>query len=108
VQGQVAKSTHAGISWQYRIRQAVRNSVDFWPFDGWPVRRGKSVIAEGFPSMLQRRYPAENRTADQHDAYAIARWLKEVGRGPLLDALYFEVAMTGRDREAAKPEGWIL
>jgi hypothetical protein len=108
VQGQVAKSTHAGISWQYRIRQAVRNSVDFWPFDGWPVRRGKSVIAEGFPSMLRRRYPAENRTADQHDAYAIARWLKEVGRGPLLDDLYFEVAMTGRDREAAKPEGWIL
>ena len=34
--------------------------------------------------------------------------LREVGRGPLLDALYFDVAMTGRDRQAAELEGWIL
>jgi hypothetical protein len=33
VQGQVAKSTHAGSPWLYRIRQAVGKKVHFWPFD---------------------------------------------------------------------------
>jgi hypothetical protein len=108
VQGQVAKSTHAGIPWLYRIRKAVGKEVHFWPFDGWEVRRGRSVIAEVFPPMLRRRYPTEDRTVDQHDAYAIARWLKQVGRGPTLEEVYFDVAMTGKDREIAELEGWIL
>jgi hypothetical protein len=108
VQGQVAKSTHAGMPWLYRIRQAVGKKVHFWPFDGWEIRRGRSVIAEVFPSILRRRYPREDRTVDQHDAYAIARWLKEVGRGPTLDDVYFDPPLTGRDRQIAEREGWIL
>ena len=35
--------------------------------------------------MLRRRYPADGRTVDQQDVYAVARWLKDVGHGPLLD-----------------------
>lgn len=35
VQGQVAKSTHAGIPWLHRIRQKCGDRVHFWPFDGW-------------------------------------------------------------------------
>ena len=58
--------------------------------------------------MLRRRYPIEVRIVDQQDAYAIARWLKEVGRGRLLEDVYFDVAMTGRDRKIAELEGWIL
>jgi hypothetical protein len=108
VQGQVAKSTHAGIPWLYRIRQAVRKQVHFWPFDGWEVRRGKSVIAEIFPPMLRRRYPTEGRTVDQQDAYAVARWLKEVGWGRVLSDVYLDPPMTGRNREIAEREGWIL
>ena len=54
--------------------------------------------------MLWRRYPLEKRTVDQHDAYAIARWL----RGRSLDDQHLDPAMTGRDREAAELEGWIL
>ena len=88
-QGQVATSTHAGIPWLYRIRQAVGTKVHFWPFDGWDVRHGRSVITEVYPSILRRRYPQEGRTVDQHDAYAIARWLKEVGSGRLRDDVYF-------------------
>jgi hypothetical protein len=68
VQGQVAKSTHAGIPWLYRIRQAVGKKVHFWPFDGWEVRQGRSVMAEVFPSMLRRRYPTEGRKVHQQDA----------------------------------------
>ena len=58
--------------------------------------------------MLRRRYPIEGRTVDQQDAYAIARWLKEVGWGRLLDDLYFGPPMTGKEQKIAKLEGWIL
>jgi hypothetical protein len=108
IQGQVAKSTHAGIPWLYRIRQIVEKKVHFWPFDGWEIHRGRSVIAEVFPSILRRRYPRENRTVDQHDAYAIARWLKDAGWGRTLDDVYFDPLLTGRDRGIAEREGWIL
>lgn len=108
IQGQVAKSTHAGIPWLYRIRQAVGKKVHFWPFDGWEVRKGRSVVVEVYPSILRRRYHQQDRTADQHDAYAVARWLKEVGWGRLLDDVYFGPPMTGKERKIAELEGWIL
>jgi hypothetical protein len=108
VQGQVAKSTHAGIPWLHRIRQAVGKRVHFWPFDGWKVRQGKSVIAEVFPSMLRRRYPAENRTVDQHDAYAVARWLKEMDCGMTLTEPFFDPPLSEKEQEIAELEGWIL
>ena len=54
--------------------------------------------------MLRRRYPAEGRTVDQHDAYAVARWLRRRS----LNDRYLDPAMTERDREAAELEGWIL
>ena len=44
--------------------------------------------------MLRRRYPTEGRTVDQQDAYAVARWLKEVGWGRLLDDEYLDPPMT--------------
>ena len=72
VQGQVAKSTHAGIPWLWRMRSAVGKKVHFRPFDGWQVRQGKSVIAEVYPPVLRRRYPAENRTADRQEPTASA------------------------------------
>ena len=108
VQGQVAKSTHAGIPWLHRIRQAVGKKVHFWPFDGWKVRQGKSVIAEVFPSMLRRRYPAEGRTVDQHDAYAVARWLKEMDCGMTLTEPFFDPPLSEEEQEVAELEGWIL
>ncbi len=39
----------------------------------------KSVIAEVFPSIFKNRYPRKDRTADQQDAYCVARWLSETG-----------------------------
>ena len=70
VQGSVAKSTHAGIPWLRRIRDAVGDRIHFWPFDGGEVPPGKSVIAEVYPSIFKSRYPREDRSADQQDAYA--------------------------------------
>ena len=75
VQGSVAKSTDAGLPWLRRNRNEVGDKVHFWPFDGWDVPDGKSVIAEIYPSILRNRYPKGDRTNDQQDAYCVARWL---------------------------------
>jgi hypothetical protein len=107
VQGSVAKSTHAGIPWLRHIREAVGDRVHFWPFDGWLPPAGKSVIAEVYPSVFRNRYPKEGRTADEHDAYAVARWLQEMsGRGEL--GRYWNPPLTAEERGVAEREGWIL
>ena len=107
VQGQVAKSTHTGIPWLYRIRQAVGRKIHYWPFDGWEVPKKRSVIVEVYPSVLRRRYPTEGRTTDQHDAYAVSRWLGEMDRGMVLDR-YFDPPLNNQEQKIADLEGWIL
>jgi len=110
VQGSVAKSTHAGIPWLKRIREAVGDRVHFWPFDGWLPPAGKSVIAEVYPSIFRKRYPEADavcQTADERDAYAVARWLAEMsGRGEL--GRYWEPPLSEAERVIAGREGWIL
>jgi hypothetical protein len=75
VQGSVAKSTHAGIPWLRFIRQALGDRVHFWPFDGWEIPGGKSVVLEAYPKLWSAAFPAEDRTADQHNAYWTCRAL---------------------------------
>jgi hypothetical protein len=107
VQGAVAKSTHAGIPWLKLIRDQVGDRVHFWPFDGWQPPEGKAVIAEVYPSIFRNRYPKEGRTTDEHDAYAVARWLAEItGREALKS--YFNPPLTVEERQLAEREGWIL
>ena len=107
VQGQVAKSTHAGIPWLRHIREQVGEHVHFWPFDRWDAPPDKSVIAEVYPSIFRNRYPRENRNIDQQDAYAIARWLREADEREFLDR-YFNPPLTDEQRRVADLEGWIL
>lgn len=107
VQGQVAKSTHAGIPWLYSIRQEVGDKIHFWPFDGFDITEGKSVIAEVYPSIFRSRYPREERKPDEHDAYAISRWLSESIHRGILES-YFHPPLTTEEKELARREGWIL
>lgn len=107
VQGSVAKSTHAGLPWLGRIRREMGSQLHFWPFDGWQVPAGKSVIAEVYPALYRNRYPRGGRTADEQDAYSVARWLSEADRRGIL-ARYFEPPLTARERRIAAVEGWIL
>ena len=109
VQGSVAKSTHAGIPWLNELRQdrRVRARTHFWPFDGFEFEPGCSVVTEVFPSLFRRRYPKADRTSDQHDAYAVASWLREMdSRGALRG--YFNPPLTLQERRQARLEGWIL
>ena len=59
VQGSVAKSTHAGIPWLRFFRQRFANRVHFWPFDGWDIPKGRSAIAEVYPSLWRRGFAPE-------------------------------------------------
>jgi hypothetical protein len=107
VQGSVAKSTHAGLPWLRYIRQKTRGRVHFWPFDGWAVPAGSSVIAEVYPRMWSRNFPREARTADQHDAYAIAMWVRNADLDGTL-IRFFTPPLTPDEHRRADIEGWVL
>jgi hypothetical protein len=107
VQGSVAKSTHAGIPWLRYLRQQLGPRLHFWPFDGWDISAGHSVVAEVYPALWKHAYAPEKRTPDQHDAYAVATWLREADRdGRLKTALQPEISPT--ESAIAQVEGWIL
>ena len=107
VQGQVAKSTRAGIPWLAWIRDQIGPRVHFWPFDGWDVPAGKSVIAEVYPAIFKNRYPRTDGSPHEQDAYAAARWLKESDERGILDH-YFHPPLTPDEQAQADREGWIL
>lgn len=107
IQGSVAKATHAGLPWLRFMRQQLGKHVHFWPFDGWDVPAGSSVIAEVYPSLWNRRFPREDRTPDQHDAYSVAKWMHMADLNNSLER-YFHPSLTHSEREQANIEGWIL
>ena len=90
-----------------QIKQAVGGLIHFWPFDGWKVPPGRSVIVEVYPSLVRNRFPRDGRTAHQQDAYAIARWLAELDKNGFLNR-YFEPPLTDEERRIADLEGWIF
>jgi hypothetical protein len=107
VPGSVAKSTHGGLPWLRYIREGAGNRVHFWPFDGWGIPAGRSVIAEVYPSLWSRCFPCEGRSTDQHDAYSIAEWMRCADLDGGL-AEYFSPHLTPDEREVTGIEGWIL
>jgi hypothetical protein len=107
VQGSVAKSTHAGIPWLRFIRQRLGEGVHFWPFDGWDIPAGRSVVAEVYPALWSRGFVHEGRTGDQHDAYSIAAWLSRADWDGGL-AAFLKLDLTPPERTVAQVEGWIL
>ena len=107
VQGSVAKSTHAGIPWLRYIRDQLGKRIHFWPFDGWDVPAGDSVIAEAYPALWSRNFAVEDRTPDQHDAFSIAAWLSRADRNDRLAAC-LNPDLTSPERAVAQVEGWIL
>jgi len=109
VQGAVAKSTHAGIPWLHMLRHhdKLAGRVHFWPFDGFEVPDGVSVVAEVYPSLFRRRYPCEKFKDHERDAWLVARWLREMDVNGFLGR-YFEPPLTKGELELARREGWIL
>jgi hypothetical protein len=107
VQGSVAKSTHAGLPWLRFLRRKLGSRVHFWPFDGWAIPAGRSVIAEAYPALWSGGFEREDRTADQHDAYSIAAWMSQADRNDSLPT-FLTPPLTVTERNQASIEGWIL
>ena len=107
VQGSVAKSTHSGLPWLRYLRQKLGERVHFWPFDGWTPPLGRSVIAEVYPALWNRTFPAEARDPHQHDAYSVARWMQQNDDAGTLTG-HFQPQLSANDRTRAQLEGWIL
>jgi hypothetical protein len=107
VPGSVAHSTHAGLPWLRFLRQQLGERVHFWPFDGWEVPEGKSAITEVYPSMWSKVLARGDRTADQHDAYSVASWLRLADIDGSI-AGFFNPCLTPQERDVAKIEGWIF
>ncbi len=107
VPGSVAKSTFAGLPWLKFLRDELGDMLHCWPFDGWIPAAEKSVVLEAYPSLWSRGYPRGNRTPDQHDAYSIARWIRESDtHGSLIG--HFQTTLTEEEKAVAQIEGWIL
>ena len=107
VQGSVAKSTHTGLPWLRFLRQQLGTRLHFWPFDGWEPVKGKSVIAEVYPSLCNQNYPNKGVSSHQHDAYCIARWMRQSDKAGNLSQ-FFQPELSLLDRQQADIEGWIL
>ena len=107
VQSSVAKSTHAGLPWLRYLRKRASRKVHFWPFDGWYIPPGQSVVAEVYPSMWNRRFPREGRDAHQQDAYSTAAWMRQADSDGSLTG-FFLPHLGQVDRRTAEIEGWIL
>lgn len=107
VQGSVAKSTHTGLPWLLYLRRQLGKRLHFWPFDGWQPPKGKSVIAEVYPSLCNQNYPNQGVSPDQHDAYCVARWMRESDLAGSL-AKCFQPELARDEKIQAKIEGWIL
>lgn len=108
IPGQVAPATHAGLPWLLHIREQLGDTVHFWPFDGWDIPKGKSVIAEVYPALWKRRFERVPGMNDhQHDAYSVAGWMSYADQNGSL-AGYFRPELSPEEREQAETEGWIL
>ncbi len=107
VQGSVAKSTYTGIPWLRYLQRECKRSIHFWPFDGWDIPHGSSVVAEVYPSLWMRRFPKGNRDSDSQAAYAAAAWLQRADlNGSLLQ--FLNPPLEPEERQLAAIEGWIL
>ena len=107
VPGSVAKSTHAGLPWLRYLRNQTAGQVHFWPFDGWDVPVGKSVVVEAYPALWSHSFSRDGRNPDQHDAYTIAEWLRRSDLDGSLER-FFKPSLEPSERKVAEIEGWIL
>src|SRR2546423_9792323 len=70
--GRLSENTPALVGIDHGFSFPLKYFIHFWPFDGWSVPPDRSVIAEVYPALWSKSFPPEERTPDQHDAFAIA------------------------------------
>ncbi|AHF04349.1 hypothetical protein MARPU_11205 [Marichromatium purpuratum 984] len=107
VPGSVAKSTHAGLPWVRLLRARLGERLHCWPFDGWTLAPGRSVLVEAYPALYRDDEACGGLTPDQCDARAVALWLAREDRAGRLDG-WLAPSLDAVERDQAAIEGWIL
>jgi hypothetical protein len=107
VPGSVAKSTHAGLPWLRLLRERTAGHVHIWPFDGWTIPQGRSLVVEVYPVLCRAMRAQKKLTSDQQDAYAVTAWMRQADLDGRLKE-YVAPALTTDERRTAEIEGWIL
>ena len=64
-------------------------------------------MVEVYPALWKHAYAVNGRTADQHDAYSVAAWLREADLGGQFGRC-LNPELTPPERTVAQVEGWIL
>jgi hypothetical protein len=104
----VAHSTFAGIPWLQYLRHRLGERIHWWPFDGWEIPQGKSVMVEAYATVCRVRCTVPPHLADhKRDAYAIAAWMQERDQLGLLQH-YFTPPLSPDEGQLGSLEGWIL
>jgi len=62
---------------------------------------------EVYPSLWKHAFSVDDRTTDQHDAFAVASWLSKADRSGQL-ARFLRPNLTESELMVASVEGWIL
>ena len=109
IPGAVATSTHAGLPWLRKMRRKLGDKMFWWPFDGFDVPEGASVVVEVYPSLVRGRVE-ESLTStggDDRDAEAVALWMARMDSAGHLRP-YFDPPLSDEERELVALEGWIL
>jgi hypothetical protein len=64
-------------------------------------------VAEIYPRLWSQSFSCDGRTADQHNAYSVAAWMRNTDHDGHL-AEWFHPNLTPDERAQAQIEGWIL
>jgi hypothetical protein len=62
---------------------------------------------EVYPALWSRSFAREERTADQHDAYSVAAWMRHADLDGSLSG-FLDPSLAPPERALAQIEGWIL
>jgi|TARA_B110000438_G_scaffold301256_1_gene355686 hypothetical protein len=108
-QGTVGKSTHSGIPFLRSLRRNNRTKLHFWPFDGWQISPGSSVILEVYPRLFLENYKTDSWdvTQDERDARVVTNFLSDSDRSGHLEGL-LTPDLADVANNLAEIEGWIL
>lgn len=111
-QGTVSYSTHAGLSWVYRLRRLQHLKVinlHFWPFDGPLVDESCHVIFEGYPALYKKRVALDpSLNEHERDAFAVAAWLRDRDQNNTLQHYLSLPTLSESELRLSELEGWIL
>jgi hypothetical protein len=64
-------------------------------------------VVEVYPALWNRSFARERRNIDQHDAYAVAAWMRRADLDHSLPA-FLNPSLPSAEAAVAQIEGWIL